>query len=206
MKLAIFLIRRYTGAMLRDLSLLLVSTAFLSSACDSKEAGKAGTPSVTASAPATAAARSSGSVTGDGSAIAAVSAAPKAAGAGASYTGEYKATIATLSVPEGDAFKGFRYRGDKAEDGVGPGTLLLSVAADGAVTGEGEGSLGKFVLKGMLKDGALTANVTPAKAGEGFIGFLEATEKDAAFAGTMKLASFERGNLIREATFTLKKK
>jgi hypothetical protein len=196
--------------MLRDLSLLFVSTAFLSSACDSKEAGKAGTPSMTASAPATAAARPSGSATGDGSApaaaAAAVSAAPKAAGAGASYTGEYKATIATLSVPEGDAFKGFRYRGDKAEDGVGAGTLSLNVAADGAVTGEGEGALGKFVLKGMLKEGALTANVTPAKAGEGFTGFLEATEKDAAFAGTMKLASFERGNLIREATFTLKKK
>jgi hypothetical protein len=154
----------------------------------------------TAPKPATTGATASGSATATGGSAA-------AAAEGVTYTGEYKSAAGTLYVPETEGFKGFKYRGDKTEDGLGAGTLTLKTGPNGTVEGEGDGALGKLSLKGLLKDGMLTANVRRAQAGEdGYTGVLLAEEKDGAFVGTMKLSLAKAGNVLREATVSLKKK
>lgn len=143
---------------------------------------------------------------GDGAAPATTgsAAATTAVGAG-EYSGTYKATAGTLYVPEEKDWKGFRFRGDDAGTGLGDGTLTFKVKEGGRIEGEGDGPFGKFILSGVLAESALSAAVMRKDpTDEGFTGFLIGTKKGEAFEGTMKL-SLARGNVLRDATFTVKK-
>lgn len=179
---------------------LLVSLLVL--ACDKKETGQTATLGSTSVKPPEALTTVTAAVT--------ASVTPKtepAKGEAASYAGDYKTTAGSLYVPDTEAFKGFKFRGDKTDDGLGAGTLSLKTGPGGAVEGEGEGALGKFTLRGFLRDGLLTANILRAKADEdGYTGTLLAEEKDGSLVGTMKLSLARTGNALREATVTLKKK
>ena len=125
--------------------------------------------------------------------------------AAADYTGTYKATAGTLYVPEEKDWKGFRFRGDDAGTGLGDGTLTLKVKEGGRIEGEGEGAFGKFILSGFLAENTLSAAIMRKDpTDDGFTGFLIGTKKGEAFEGTMKL-SLARGNVLRDATFTVKK-
>jgi hypothetical protein len=124
---------------------------------------------------------------------------------GASYTGEYKAAASKLSVPDTKEFKGFKFRGDESTEGLGPGTLELRVGPGGVVDGEGGGAFGAFTVRGLLADGVLTGNIDRKTKDGGFTGMLEGAEAAGALTGVIR-ASLGGGNVLREATFTLKKK
>jgi hypothetical protein len=122
-----------------------------------------------------------------------------------SYVGEYKAQAVKMFVPEEEAFKGFKFRGEESSEGVGPGTLELQVGAGGRVEGSGLGTFGAFLVSGLVVDKMLTAQIFRKSKDGGFSGYLEATENAEGFAGTMHV-SLGNGNVLREATFALKKK
>jgi hypothetical protein len=182
-----------------------LSLAFSISACDTKKEGGGG--AIVPSASGTASAAPMATLAASGKPAATGTGEAKTAGKASSFAGEYKATAGTLYVPETDQFKGFKYRGDKGEQGLGDGKLTLTSGENDSVEGEGDGALGKIKLKGLFRDGVLTANIVPAGGEpEGFSGFLHAVEKDGAVTGTMKLASSMKGNILREAAVTLKRK
>ncbi|NOU29710.1 MAG: hypothetical protein HOO96_17535, partial [Polyangiaceae bacterium] len=82
-----------------------------------------------------------------------------APGAATAYEGDYKSAASSLYVPEDKIYKGFRFRGDEAEAGIGPGTMKLKVDPSGRVEGTGDGSLGAFLVSGFFKDGMLTGTI-----------------------------------------------
>jgi hypothetical protein len=186
-------------------SFALVS--FLILGCDKKPGDQSTAPTLGSTTVANTTATPATTMTGAVAATKATASSSAAATDGATYAGEYKSAAGTLYVPDTEGFKGFKYRGDKTEDGLGVGTLTLKSGPNGTVVGEGDGALGKLSLKGLLKDGMLTANVHRAQAGEdGYTGVLLAEEKDGALVGTMKLSLAKAGNVLREATVSLKKK
>jgi hypothetical protein len=129
----------------------------------------------------------------------------KPAGASGAYVGEYKAVASKLYVPEDEGFKGFKFRGDESSEGLGPGTLELTVAGDGRVQGDGAGALGALTVTGFLRDHVLTAILSRKTKDGGFTGTLEASESAGVFTGVIHV-SLGGGNVLREAPVSLKKK
>ncbi|MFO0663822.1 MAG: hypothetical protein U0174_07720 [Polyangiaceae bacterium] len=177
-------------------------------ACSKKEDGPAPTPSATTLPLAPLGTTSIVGTPGSASASApAASGSAAAAGspAAADYTGTYKATAGTLYVPEEKDWKGFRFRGEDAGTGLGDGTISIKVKDGGRVEGEGDGPFGKFILSGVVAESNVSAAVLRKDPTDGgFTGFLIGTKKGDGFEGTMKL-SLAQGNVLRDATFTVKK-
>ena len=195
-------------------SCMFVSMVVLSIACSKNDGPKpgtesaptalapVGTTSITGS-PAAASASASGSASAAAAPTGSTGAAP--AGSPASYTGTYKATAGSLYVPEEKDWKGFRFRGEDAGDGLGDGTLTITIKGDGRVLGEGDGALGKFTLSGVATETGFSANIYRKDPTDGgFTGFLVGTRKESGLDGSMKL-SLAHANVLREATFTAKK-
>jgi hypothetical protein len=197
---------------LRSFLVPIVSSSLLI-ACESKPT--VGGPTTTASAVATTTPSGSGATkvagtasasatnaTGSASGTTAASAGAVAAapGAASAWDATYKSAAGTLYVPAEKDWKGFRFRGEESAAGIGDGTMKLSVDAQGKVTGEGEGALGKFTVSGSLRDNAVTATLT-ASDGAAFYGTLQGTRNGDALTGTMKLSN-DKATLVREASFT----
>ncbi len=131
------------------------------------------------------------------------------AAASTTWSGTYAATPGTLSVPDGGEWSGWRFHGDDASDGLGPGSLTLTVdGATGRAEGQGDGSLGALVVSGVAKDGELALRLAPRDARDdhaGFTGYALGKVEGASVSGTMHLST-PTGNVIREATFTLAKR
>ena len=136
---------------------------------------------------------------------ASASAAPTASGP-ATYTGTYNAERGTLYVPDAEAWKGVGLRPDDA-GATGEGAITLVVDPDGgAVTGSLEGPLGPATLNGVSREGALTFQVAPKeKTDLAFRGTGTASLDAGAVSGEMHLSSW-RANVLREATFSAKRK
>ncbi len=128
-----------------------------------------------------------------------------AAGAATAYEGDYKSAASTLYVPEDKIYKGFRFRGDEAESGIGPGTMKLKVDPGGRVEGTGEGSLGAFLVSGFFKDGMLTGTIFRKEKDGGFTGSILGETSKTGVDGNFKV-SLGQGNVLRSGTFALKTK
>ncbi len=95
---------------------------------------------------------------------------------------------------------------------TGAGTLALVLpAADGDVTGTGDGALGAQLFSGRLEEGRLTGTLAPkaADATPAFWGTVDAKVEGKGEARTVQgtlRASGKDGKIVRESAFTLKKK
>ncbi len=112
-------------------------------------------------------------------------------------------------MPDGSEWSGVKWRGDDAGDGLGPGTLSLTLdPASKRVEGSLEGPLGAARIVGVYSGGAVTATLRRKNPTDrGFTGTLVgdvAADKPNALSGTMRV-SLGDGRLIREAPFTLAK-
>jgi hypothetical protein len=133
--------------------------------------------------------------------------APARAAGPATWTGTYNATPGTLFVPDGGEWSGVKFRGDDASIGLGAGTLTLAIdGATGRAEGTGDGALGPVIVRGLLREGTLSARIDPKDvAAGGFTGFVLGKLEGDAIKGTMRLST-DTGNVIREGTFTLAQK
>jgi hypothetical protein len=180
----------------------LASLAFTAlTGCPKKSGGNAA-PDASAQA-ATGVAPAGSPVTATASASA--SAAP--VGEAASYAGSYTLAPAALHIPESKDYAHVKQAKDDPSKLVGPGTLSLTVGADGRVRGEiDSGPASPSEIDGSLVDGEVRGIVrrkTPSD--NGLTGTLVA--KLAGEQGEGKL-SLAEGNaaLLREGAFTLKRK
>ena len=131
---------------------------------------------------------------------------PAAPAGPATYTGTYNAERGTLYVPDAEAWKGVGLRPDDA-GATGEGAITLVVDPDGgAVSGSLEGPLGPATLSGVSQEGALTFQVAPKeKTDLAFRGTGSASLDAGVVTGEMHLSSW-RANVLREATFSAKRK
>jgi hypothetical protein len=121
------------------------------------------------------------------------------------WSGHYAAAPGSFSVPDGGEWAGVRFRGEDAGDGLGEGTLSVSVDPAGRVTGTLEGPLGPARLTGELLANAFSAAVSPSDPGHGFAGTAVGTLAGDRIAGTIRL-SMPTGNVLRAASFALERK
>jgi hypothetical protein len=182
------------------LAITLTSFAVACSKTDPPAGG--GAPPATSSAALTSA--SAPSPTPSSSAAGAGSAAPSSAGAKAgagAFSGDYQSAVTDLAVPEG-----VKWKGDApADEGVGKGTLSLSVDEAGIVTGSGTGALGDVILSGISRDGLVSGLVLrKSSADGGYTGTFYATEEQGELKGTIRVSKGNAGGL-REAKFSLAK-
>jgi hypothetical protein len=121
------------------------------------------------------------------------------------FTGTYTSKASELFVPDAEAYKGFKFRGDDAGSALGDGPIKLTVALDGKVTGSLEGPLGPATLDGVATDAGITFRVTAddPKADLALSGTGEGEASPSEVKGTMQLSSWH-ANLLRQATFTAK--
>lgn len=154
------------------------------------------TPATTDAAPAT-------SASVGVSASASASAAPAGP---ATYAGTYNAERGTLYVPDAEAWKGVGLRPDDA-GATGEGAINLVIDPDGgAVSGSLEGPLGPATLSGVSQEGAVSFQVAPKeKTDLAFRGTGTASLDAGVVSGEMHLSSW-RANVLRDATFSAKRK
>ncbi len=137
------------------------------------------------------------------SVVASASAAPAGP---ATYDGTYTATAGTLYVPDAEAWKGVKFRGDDA-GAVGEGALSMTIDPDGgALTGKLEGPLGPATINGVAHEGAISFHVAPRETTDmSFSGTGTGTIDGGSVSGEMHLSSW-RANVLRDATFQAKRK
>lgn len=170
---------------------LLLATSVLALAGCSKDPSSGAAPSASAS-PSTL--------------TAVVDAAPPVAKA-TTWTGTYKSTAGTLYVPAEKEWSGTKWRGDESADGLGEGTITLSIdPKSGTVTGVIDGPVGPGVLYGSSADGKVSATVARKDATDnGFTGTLFGNVTGDKVDGTAHLTSWD-AHTIRAITFSLGKK
>lgn len=116
------------------------------------------------------------------------------------FEGTYTTTPGTLYIPTGPSE--YKMTKQAPDDGglLGPGTLSLTVAPDGRVSGASTaGPLGDAVLEGVLEGDRLTASIRRKDpSDDGLTGTLVGTVHDGKLEGSMELANGNAGTL-REA-------
>lgn len=124
----------------------------------------------------------------------------------ATYAGTYNAERGTLYIPDAEAWKGVNLRPDDA-GATGEGAITITIDPDGgAVTGALEGPLGPATLTGVSQEGVLTFQVAPKEKTElAFRGTGTASLDAGVLAGEVHVSSW-RANVLREATFSAKRK
>jgi hypothetical protein len=170
--------------------------AVASSSCSRKE-----NPTPQAIAPPSAVAPSASAAQ---AAALASSAAQKSWCAGA-WAGTYRAAAHRIELPTN--------RGGipewKADDGkafVGPGTIELTCAEDGTVTGSTQGALGEHEIRGASDETSLHARFVPkSTTPPGLSGTVALTRAGAEVTGDLQ-ASTPDGRVARTATVTLSKR
>ena len=124
------------------------------------------------------------------------------------WTGPYKSNAGTMYVPDGGEWSGTKWRGDVSPDGLGDGTLTLTVdPKSGNVTGVIDGPIGPGILYGSFAAGQLTANLARKEATDsGFTGTLIGNITGEKLEGAMHVSSSLDAHVIRSITFSLGKK
>jgi hypothetical protein len=114
--------------------------------------------------------------------------------------GTYASAPGALYIPPD--WKNVRWTSQESSDGVGKGTLTLTVnPTSKRVSGTLDGALGPAVVDGYEGDGWLSATVSRRRPGDrGFRGTLYATLTDAGAVGTIRAAP-AAAESIRVATF-----
>ena len=117
-------------------------------------------------------------------------------GAGGTFSGSYTSEQAKDPPP--------KKAEDDGGDGIGDGTLTLSIAPDNSAKGTLAGPLGECVLYGTVVGDTVTGTVFPKASSSGsFYGTFVATKKDGAWSGKI-VASRGNAGAVRDASFTLK--
>lgn len=122
------------------------------------------------------------------------------------WSGRFEAKKGAVGVPEGVAYP--VWEKEKGDDASGKGTLELTIAPDGEVTGQGRGALGAFVLRGRADDEMVRSGVTPSEpdTDDAMTGVFTAKEKEAGKTLEAKLqVAGGKGARVRTATFVLTK-
>ena len=123
----------------------------------------------------------------------------------AEWKGSYEATAASLYVPDGGEWAGTKWRGDDAGDGLGAGTVTLTVTGS-HVDGTVDGVLGPAVVDGAFFGDRLSASIRRKDPSDrGFVGVLDGTVKDDKFEGEIHVSSLVNANLLRQAKLVLTK-
>ena len=119
-----------------------------------------------------------------------------------SFTADFEAEEASLTLPEDVKWKG----DTPATEGVGKGSLDLAVDAEGRVKGTGSGPFGDVILVGVSRDGVISGSILRKAADEaGFTGVFIAMESGGKWAGSLAVSRSNAGGL-RRASFTLVKR
>jgi hypothetical protein len=105
-----------------------------------------------------------------------------------SWTGEYDAKVARVEMPAG-----IRDSTRKKEPGrvaMGKGTVTLTIADGGDVSGSGKGALGDLVLVGQAEEGKVRASISPATPDQdpALSGVLYLELGGSALTGTLRVA------------------
>ena len=182
----------------------LAALSLATTGCPKKGGGNAApdasTKAATSAAP-------PGSVASTASGAPATSASATAAGEAASYAGSYTLAPAALHIPESKDYAHVKQAKDDPSKLVGPGTLSLSVGADGRVSGEiDSGPAAPATIDGTLVEGEVRGNVrrkTPSD--NGLTGTIVAKLAGGQGEGKLSLAE---GNaaVLREGAVNLKRK
>lgn len=134
-----------------------------------------------------------------------VDAAPPVA-AEITWSGSYKSGAGTIYVPDGGEWSGTKWRGDDSGDGLGDGTLVVSIdPKSGNVKGVVDGPIAATVY-GAFAAGQLSATLAPKSTGDAFTGTLLGTVSGDKLDGTMHVSSALDAHIIRSITFSLAKK
>lgn len=171
---------------------LALATAAAAAGCKRGEATQSAEPTTAAN---------------EASAAAKESAAPGAVTAERRFEGTFEAQPGSMYIPrEGDVpnaieWAGTKFRSDDAGVGRGTGTLALHVASDGAVTGDGAGSLGAFTFVGQRLGDRIVGTLRGAGP-EGFLGTLDLRVSGNAASGEGRLSDGE-ARVVRTLTVTL---
>ena len=121
------------------------------------------------------------------------------------WKGSYEATAASLYVPDGGEWAGTKWRGDDAGEGLGAGTVTLTVLGP-HVDGTIDGVLGPAVVDGSFFGDRLSASIRRKDPNDrGFVGVLDGTVKDDKFDGEIHVSSLVNANLLRQAKLELVK-
>jgi len=185
-------------------TLLCAGLGLVLTACPNDDAKKAA-PQASPSGPA---GSSSASPAGSGasSASAASSASTGAAkatspGSAQTFKGTYDAKAAELTLPKDVKWKG----DDVGQDGIGEGTLEITIDADGVLRGTSKGALGEAFLTGTSKDQIASGWMLRKTSGDlGFSGSFYASIDGKDLKGVLR-ASRGNAGALREAAFTLKR-
>jgi hypothetical protein len=123
------------------------------------------------------------------------------------YTGTYTSAPGTLYVVDGGEWSGVKWRGDDASDGLGSGTITITIdSATGRADGQVEGPLGPATISGLLVESRLTGKISRIVATDnGESGVLLASLSGDKLEGRIRTSSGS-ANLIRTATVSLAKK
>jgi hypothetical protein len=94
-----------------------------------------------------------------------------------------------------------------SKEGIGEGELSMVLPPEsGAISGKASGALGAQTFSGWLEGDRVTGTLTPnAGATPALWGVVEGKNESGAVTGTIRASSSD-GRVVREATFTLKKK
>jgi hypothetical protein len=122
------------------------------------------------------------------------------------YAGTYVAERGTLYIPDAAAWNGVSLRPDDA-GATGEGAITLTIEPDGgALTGTLEGPLGPATLNGFAEDAGITFQIAPKeKTDLAFRGTGTAAIDAGVVSGEMHVSSW-RANVLRDATFSAKRK
>jgi uncharacterized protein (DUF2147 family) len=143
---------------------------------------------------------------------AADTAAPLAASAAASekppekpwFAGKFAGSyLAESAAPKAEVGAPRQWQKDDGKTAVGPGTLTLSIADDGAIQGSAQGVLGDEILNGKV-DGDVVRGTLLASNDASFRGTLIAARSGDGFTGSIHASSAD-SNTVRAASLELKR-
>lgn len=185
-------------ALLRTAAAVLLVTV---AGCDKSSAGGGAAASGSTGAPASAPAAAS-SAPAAASSAAAPPAAPE--GASTSWEGAFTSKVGKVTPPAEAKMK--LWEKDPGKEGVGPGTIKLTITGR-VVSGELGGALGALVVSGDVDDKVVTARVDPKdpNTDEAWTGTLTGKLEGDSLSVVLRLSS-RNANLAREADAKLTKR
>jgi hypothetical protein len=127
---------------------------------------------------------------------------PTGSAAGGSWSGSYDSVAHRLELPP--KLGGLPvWKIDDGKRGAGHGKIMITVQADGTVSGTATGPLGDEAVRGAIEGGAFSARLVPSSTDlPGYSGTLVGHRDGDHLTGTLAAASSD-GVVAREGTLTL---
>jgi hypothetical protein len=116
------------------------------------------------------------------------------------WQGAYQAELHRIELPVGGVKE---WKKDDGSAASGAGTLSLTAAADGSVTGSAKGPLGEHQVSGRVEGDTVALSLVPAAA-DGFRGTILAAKAPEGIKGTLQASSGD-SLTVRKANVTLSK-